>query len=105
MSNKIKDKNIKNRTYFFNDIIYIENFDPNNIKIDKKSYKNVFSYYIGYVAIKEYVKVCSVNPLDLIFRYVNEYFEETNGNKYLTLVPVNESKDKIKKNCGLKSEI
>ena len=28
---------------------------------------------------------------------MNEYFEEINGNKYLTLVPTNESKEKIKK--------
>ena len=29
----IKDINIKNRIYyFFNDIIYIENFGPNNIR-------------------------------------------------------------------------
>ena len=33
----------------------------------------------------------------LIFRYVNGYFEEINGNKYLTLVPTNESKEKITK--------
>ena len=38
--------------YFFNEIIYIENFDPDNIKIDEKSYKNVFMYCIGYVTIK-----------------------------------------------------
>ena len=32
MSKKVKGINIKNRTYyFFNDIIDIENFDPNNI--------------------------------------------------------------------------
>ena len=38
MSNKIKGISIKNRTYyFFNGIINIENFDPNNIKIDEKS--------------------------------------------------------------------
>ena len=43
----VKDINIKNRTYyFFNDIIYIENFDANNIRIDEKSYKNIFIYYI-----------------------------------------------------------
>ena len=41
MSNKVKDINIKNLTYyFFYDIINIKSFDPNNIKIDKKSYKN-----------------------------------------------------------------
>ena len=35
MSNKVKDVDMKNRTYyFFNNIINTENFDPNNIKID-----------------------------------------------------------------------
>ena len=48
MSNKIKDIDIRNRTYyFFNDIINIKNFNPNNIKIDEKSYKNILIYYIG----------------------------------------------------------
>ena len=98
MSNYVKDINIKNRThYFFNDIIDIENFDQNNIKIDEKPYKNIPVYYIGYVTIKKYIKICSVSPLHLIFIYVNGYFEENNGNKYLTLVPTNESKEKIKK--------
>ena len=32
-----------------------------------------------------------------IFKQVNGYFEEINGNKYITPVPTNESKDKIKK--------
>ena len=45
----------------------------------------------------KYVNINSVNPLYLIFRKVNGYFEEINGNKYLTLVPTNESKEKIKK--------
>ena len=54
-------------------ILSIENVDPNNIKIDQKSYKNVLMYYIRYVMIKEYVKVYSANPLYLIFRYVNGY--------------------------------
>ena len=98
MSNKVKDINMKNWTYyFFNEIIGIENFDPNNIKIDEKSYKNILVHYIGYVTIKEYVKIYGVNPLHLIFRYVNGYFEEINGNKYLTVAPTNESKEKFKK--------
>ena len=33
----------------------------------------------------------------LIFGEVNEYFEQINGNKYLTLVSTNETKEKIKK--------
>ena len=37
MSNKVKDINIKNHTYYFFDgIINIKDFDPNNIKIDEK---------------------------------------------------------------------
>ena len=42
MSNKIKDINIKNHAYyFFDDIININNFDPNKIKIDENLYKNI----------------------------------------------------------------
>ena len=45
MSYKVKDIDIKNRIYyFFNDIINIKNFDPNNIKLDEKSNKNVLIY-------------------------------------------------------------
>ena len=50
----IKQVNIKNRTYyFFNDMINIENFDSNLLKIEKKSYKNIDIYYIGYITIKK----------------------------------------------------
>ena len=38
----------------------------------------------------------SVNPLYLIFRNINGYFVEINQSKCLTLVPTNESKEKIK---------
>ena len=39
--------------------------DPNNIKIDEKSQKNIPIYYIGYVTIKDSksIKINSVNPL------------------------------------------
>ena len=75
----------------------LKNLDPNNIKIDEKSYKNILIYYTGYVTIKilKYLKINNVNPLYLIFNKVNGYFGEINKNKYLTLVPTNESKEKI----------
>ena len=95
MSNKFKDINIKNhKYYFFYNIINVKFFGPDNIKIDEKSHKNVLLYYVGYVTIKDskHVKINSVNPLYLIFSKVNGCFEEINGNKYLTLVPTNESK-------------
>ena len=100
MSNNVKDIDIKNRTYyFFNYLINIKNFDPNNIKIHEKSHKNILIYFIGCVTIKDskYVKINSVNPLYFIFVKVNNDFEEINRNKYLTLVPTNESKEKTKK--------
>ena len=43
----VKDINVQNRTYYFFNIINIKDFDPNNIRIDKKSYKNILIYYMG----------------------------------------------------------
>ena len=45
----------------------------------------------------KYEKMNSVNHLYRIFSEVIGYFEETNKNKYLTLVRTNESKEIIKK--------
>ena len=48
----IKERNIKNQTYYFyNDIIDIETFDSDMLKLDKKSYKNLDIYNIGYVTV------------------------------------------------------
>ena len=54
MSNKLKEINIKNYTYYFYDnIINIKNLDPNNINIDEKPNKNIFIYYIGCVTVND----------------------------------------------------
>ena len=61
---QIKGINIKNRTYyFFDDMININHFDPNEIKIDKKSNKESIVYYIGHITIKNlsHVKIKSVD--------------------------------------------
>ena len=51
---KIKQIEIKNRIYYFyNDIINVEEFDSNLLNIDKKSYKDIDIYYIGYITIKK----------------------------------------------------
>ena len=79
MSNIVKDINIKNQTYFFfDDIINVNDVDPNNIKIDEKSYKNIIIYYIASVTIKnwKYLEANSMNPLYLMFNKMNGYFEE-----------------------------
>ena len=46
MNNKFKEIDIKNRTYyFFDDMANIKNLDPNKIKTDGKSYKNILSFF------------------------------------------------------------
>ena len=81
-----KQINIKNRTYyFFNDIININDFDSSLLKIDKKLYKNIGIYNIGYITIKkiyDYENIYSVNPLYLMIRKEIGHIEENNGNKY-----------------------
>ena len=63
-------------------MINIKNFDSNLLKIDKKSYKNINIYYIGYITIKDHVNINGVNPLYFIINEVDGYIEESNGNKY-----------------------
>ena len=47
-NNELKKIFIKNCTYYyFDDIIKLEDFDFNNILIDKKSYKNILIYDIS----------------------------------------------------------
>ena len=54
----IKQIMIKNRTYYFySDIIDIEVFDSNMLELDKKLYKDLDIYNIGYVTIKKMVIV------------------------------------------------
>ena len=51
---EVKQINIKNRAYYFyNNIINLKDFDARLLKVDKKSYKNIDIYYIGYITIKK----------------------------------------------------
>ena len=65
----IKEIMIKNQThYFHNNIIDIKAFDSSMLKLDKKSYKDLDIYNIGYVTIKKIgygYDINSVNPLYL----------------------------------------
>ena len=50
----VKQIDIKNRTYYFyNDMINIKKFDSNLLKIDKKLYKDIGIYNIGYITVKK----------------------------------------------------
>ena len=54
MTNKFKDIDIKDYTYyFFDDMIDVKNTDPNKMKIGGNSYKNTLICYVEYVAVKD----------------------------------------------------
>ena len=60
-------------------MINIEVFDLNLLRIDKKSCKNIDSYYIGYITIKkigDYEDIYSVNHLHLIIGGVDGKIEK-----------------------------
>ena len=51
---KVKQIEIKNWTYYsYNDKINLKNFEQNLLKVDRKSYKNIGIYDIGYITIKK----------------------------------------------------
>ena len=77
---EVKQINIKNRTYYFyNDIIDLKNFDARLLKVDKKDYKEIDIYYIGYVTVKKIANcnnINSVNPLYLMINEMIGHFEK-----------------------------
>ena len=96
----VKQIDIKNRTYYFyNDIINIKKFDSNLLKIDKRSYKNIGIYNIGYITIKkndDYENIYNVNPLYLIVDHASGYIEEKEVNKYFIFDSTDEIKSYLK---------
>ena len=65
-------------------MINTKNFDSILLKIDKKSYKKIDIYYIGYITMKsisDYESIHCVYPLYFIVGQVDGYIEEINGNK------------------------
>ena len=86
---KIRQINIKNRTYYFHsDQTDLKDFDEKLLKIDTKDCKDIDIYYIGYMTVKKIVNcnnINSVNPLYLMNNEIIGRFEEKSGNKYLVL--------------------
>ena len=73
-----KEISIENRRYYFFNTWLILKLT----KIDKKSYKNIDIYYIGYITIKkisDYENVHSVHPLYLITGEVDGHVKEKMG--------------------------
>ena len=96
-----KQINIKNRSdYLYRNLIDIKHLDAEFLEINKKSYKSIDIYYIRYspfIKINVYWSNFSVNPLFLDIAHASGYIEcnsieEKNGNKYLVLDDIYESK-------------
>ena len=70
------------------------------LKIDKKSYKSIDIYNIGYVTIKKIgdcKDINSVNPLYWRITNADGYIEEENENKYLIFDSTDNNKELLKK--------
>ena len=97
----IKQIDIKNRTYYFyNNMINIKKFDARLLKIDKRPYKDIGIYNIGYITIKKIgdcENIYSVNSLYLLINHANGYLEEKGVNKYLIFDSTDENKELLKK--------
>ena len=103
---KVKKLNIRNQTYYyFNDIISIKDFQSNLLRIDKKQYKDIDNYYIGYITVKtigDFENINSVSPLYLMIHSATGYLKEKYGEKYLVL-DLTEKYDEVF--FGIKKEI
>ena len=70
----------------------------------KSHKKNVLIYHIGFVTLEDLScsNTNSVKPLHLTINKTKGKIEESNRNKYLTLVTTNESKEILKKYAELR---
>ena len=110
---KVKQINIKNRAYYFyNDQINLKDFDASLLKVDKKDYKEIDIYYIGYVTVKKIANCNNINRVNPLYLMINDMigrFEEKSGDKYLVLDDMDENKEVSNKyeevSQGVKKEI
>ena len=64
--------------YYSDDIIKFEDFDFDNIIIDKKSLENILIYDVSYKTLIE------TNPLHISFDKIDGIIRIYNGNRYWT---------------------
>ena len=80
-------------------MINIKYFDPNLLKLDKKSSKDIAIYYIGYITKKDEYRINSVNPLYLTVGEIDGFIEEKEGSKYLNIALTDSKSELLKKIC------
>ena len=94
---EVKQINTENRVfYFYKDIIDLKNFDARLLKIDKKSFKDIGIYNIGYITIlkiDDCENINSVNPLYLLIDHASGYINKKGVNKYFVFDSTDEKKN------------
>ena len=91
-----KEISIKLAYYSFEDMVNIEDFHSNLLKINKKLHRDIDIYYIGYLVIKkidEYENIHSMNQLYLIIHSATGYFKEKMVKKYLIIYSTEKDKE------------
>ena len=90
-------------------MISVKKFDPSFLNISKISFKSIDAviYSIRYITMKslDHVNIDSANSIYLVFNNVDEYIEESNGNKYLIFASTDKNKEIWKKYTELWNEI
>ena len=90
-------------------MINIKDFDSNLLKIDKKSFKIIAIYYIGYITKKNKYQMNGVNPRCLFVQEVDGFIEEKDGSKYLNFTFTDSNSEVLKKYAeiwiGIKDQI
>ena len=70
---EVKQIYIKNRTYYFhNDQINLKYFEARLLKVDKKDYKKIDIYYIGYVTVKKIANCNNINSVNLLYLMIDD---------------------------------
>ena len=78
--NNLKETNIENGTcYYFHDLIQIEDFTPDIILIDEKSYENILVYKISYKSLID------SRPFRIRFDELDGFIRVYDGTKCLVL--------------------
>ena len=74
----MREVNIKSAYYCFEDMLNIEDFHSNLLRIDKTLHRDIGIYYIGYSTIKKigyYENIHSVNQFCLIINSATGNFK------------------------------
>ena len=88
-------------------MVNIKGFDTNLLKLDKKSFKNIGVYYIGYITKKDQYKIYSVNRLYLLAHRIDGFTEEKERSKYLNIASTNNNSEVLRnmKKSGVELKI